>query len=127
MQIREVVRSHQKSVKPEVAKELMNKMRKEHAKMVKGRFEFLDAQGGWIEFNYRIFPEDLLVAYKFVHGETCEIPMGLVKHLNNTTKKVRKPVGNFRREEGGELARTGAFPTALELVSRVRFTPVDVL
>ncbi len=128
MQIREVVRSKQRSVEPKVAKELMDKMRKEHSKMVKGRFEFLEAQGGWIEFNYRIFPEDLLVTYRFDHGEICEIPMGLVKHLNNRIKKIRKADPNVGHTDGNELGRRGPFNAPVfEEISRIRFTSVDLL
>ena len=121
MEIKQVIRGTQKSVKSDVRKELLEKARKEHSKMVKGKFEFLDAQGGWLEFNYRYFPEDMLVTYKFMHGEICEIPMGLVKHLNNTTKKVRR----FGLK-GGELPTRG-LPSSFEAVSRIRSTPVDFL
>jgi len=126
MEIKEIVRSTQRTVKPEIAKELLQKLRKEHSKMVKGMFEFLDAQSGWLEFNYRYFPEDMLVTYKFMHGEICEIPMGLVKHLNNTKKKVRNMGLTSGAERGSELPKRG-LPTTFETTSRIRFTPVDVL
>ncbi len=126
MEIKQLVRSTQKTASKSERDDLMKKMRAEHSKMVKGRFEFLDAQGGWLEFNYRIFPEDLLVTYKFTHGEECDIPMGLVKHLNNTKKKVRNFGIQTGAERGNELPGRG-LPSAYETVSRVRFTPVDVL
>lgn len=126
MQIKEIVRSSQKGASKEKRDELLKKMRKDHEKLVKGKFEFLDAQGGWLEFNYRIFPEDMLVTYKFVHGEICEIPMGLVKHLNNTKKKVRNFGMDMGAHRGNELPERG-LPSSFETTSRVRFTPVDVL
>ena len=126
MKIINVRRSTQKTVKPEVAKELMDKLRKEHEKMVKGKFEFVDAQGGWLEFNYRFFPEDMLVTYKFVHNEICEIPMGLVKHLNNTVKKIRNFGINDGSERGNQLPDRG-LPSTYDSNSRVRFTPLSVL
>lgn len=126
MQVKEIVRHTQKTVKPEIRKELLDKARKEHAKMVKGKFEFLDAQGGWLEFNYRFFPEDMLVTYKFVHGEECEIPMGLVKHLNNTVKKVRNFGMDTGAHRGNELPDRG-LPSTYTVSSRVRFTPLSVL
>lgn len=125
MEIKEIVRSTQKSVKPEIREELLKKARKEHSKLVKGKFEFLDANGGWLEFNYRYFPEDMLVTYKFVHGETCEIPMGLVKHLNNTIKKVRHIGIGTGAERGNELPGRGKMPSSFETTSRVRFTPLE--
>ena len=98
--------------------EKMAKLRKEHEKLVKGKFEFIDAQGGWLEFSYRFFPDDLLTNYKFMHGEICEIPMGLVKHLNNTNKKIRQI--NPQMNDRGV---SSTFTTQ----SRVRFTPMEML
>lgn len=100
-------------------------MRKEHDKPVKGMFEFLDAQGGWLDFNYRIFPDEPILTIRLVHGEICELPMGIVKHLNNTKKKVRK-FGLGDAQRGGELPTRG-LPSTFDVVSRVRFTPTEVL
>lgn len=121
MQIKEIRRTANKKGDPVKVKEMMNELRKEHAKLVKGKFEFIDAQGGFLEFNYRFFPEDLLVTYKLVHDEVCEIPLGLVKHLNNTKKKIRK----FGLDQGGQLPERG-LPSTYEAVSRIRFTPIDM-
>lgn len=126
MEIREIRRSHNKKVDKIKAKDLLDKMRKEHAPMVKGKFEFVDAGSGFIEFNYRIFPEDLLVAYKFTHNEVCSVPMGLVKHLNNTIKKIRK----FGLEDGsvrGNMLPDRGVPSTYESTSRIRFIPENVL
>lgn len=125
MEIKEIRRSHNKKVDKIKAKELMEKARKEHEKLVKGKFEFIDAQGGFLEFNYRFFPEDLLVTYKLVHGEVCELPMGLVKHLNNTKKKVRNFGINEGAERGNRLPDRG-LPSTYETVSRIRFIPIDM-
>ncbi len=126
MEIRQIRRSHNKKVDKVKAKELLDKMRKEHAPMVKGKFEFVDAGAGWIEFNYRIFPEDLLVTYKFVHNEVCEIPMGLVKHLNNTVKKIRCFGLDDGSGRGNQLPDRGV-PSTFQSTSRVRFIPESVL
>lgn len=90
-------------------------------------FEFLDAQGGWLDFAYRFFPGEALSTIRLVHGEICELPMGLVKHLNNTKKKIRKfsipKVG-----DGMELSdMSRGLPQEYEVQSRLRFTPMDVL
>lgn len=123
VQIKEIARTKVNKCSAEEAKVLMDKLRKEHSKMVKGRFEFLDAKGGYLEFNYRFFPEDLLVTYKFFHDEICEIPMGLVKHLNNTTKKVR----SFNHTEPKSATdNLKGVPSSYTTESRVRFTPVDM-
>lgn len=125
MEIKTISKSKTKTLKPEIREELLKKARKESEKLVKGKFEFVDAQGGWLEFNYRFFPEDMLVTYKFVHNETCEIPMSLVKHLNNTTKKIRNFGIDRGAERGNELPARG-LPSTYSEVSRVRFTPVEM-
>ena len=53
-------------------------------------FEFLDAQGGWLEFAYRKYPGEPIQMIKMIHGEICDLPMGIIKHLNNTKRKIRR-------------------------------------
>jgi hypothetical protein len=126
MDMKTIGRKTTKKVSAEKSEELISKLRKEHEKMVKGKFEFLDAQGGWLEFSYRFFPDDVLINYKFYHGEICEIPMGLVKHLNNTVKKVRKIGADTGADRGNELPSHGKVPMSYEYISRVRFTPLEM-
>lgn len=125
MEIKEIRRSYNKKADPEKVKEMLKELRKEHSKMVKGKFEFVDAGAGSIEFNYRYFPEDLLVTYKLVHNEVCEIPMGLVKHLNNTVKKIRSFGYDNGAVRGNELPDRG-LPSTYTINSRVRFTPIEM-
>jgi hypothetical protein len=95
-------------------------MRREDDKVRKGMFEFLDAQGGWLEFAYRKYPGEAIQMIKLVHGEICDLTMGLIKHLNNTKRKIRR--------YSLEIPATGGrVPRSYETVSRVRFTPMDVL
>ncbi len=125
MQIKELHLTKKNVVSKERSDEMIKKMRKEHDKPVKGMFEFLDAQGGWIDFTYRIFPGEPILTIRLTHGEICELPMGIVKHLNNTKKKVRK-FGMGDATRGGELPDRG-LPSTYEVQSRLRFTPMDVL
>lgn len=125
MQIKEIHRKNNVKADPVKAKELMDKLRKEHNKLVKGKFEFLEAKGGWLEFTYRFFPEDLLATYKFVHGEICEIPVGLAKHLNNTVRKIRTFGIQDGAERGNMLPQRG-LPSQYTTESRVSFTSVDL-
>lgn len=107
-------------VPPEKYDEMVKKLRKEHEKMIKGRFEFVDAQGGFLEFAYRFFKGEPLVTIKLFHNEVVELPQGIVKHLNNTKKKIRR--------FGPEL-KEGArgVPSTYDVQSRVSFIPVDAL
>jgi hypothetical protein len=109
------------------AKDKIEKMRKEGEKLVKGMFEFLDAQGGWLDFSYRFFPGDPIRTVHITHGEIVDMPMCLVKHLNNVYKKVRIhddiSINQAPQDTGGKVA----FKTPTTKYSRTRFTPTDVL
>ena len=121
MEIKEFHRRQVNRLPPDKVEELVKKARKEYDKPCKGMFEFIDAQGGWLEFTERFFKDQPILTIKLIHGEICELPMGIVKRLNNTKKKVRKFGIN-----NGELPARG-LPTSYEVQSRVRFTPVDYL
>ena len=120
MEIKEIYRKNKDKVDLAQSKELMDKMRKEHAKPVKGMFEFIDAQGGWLEFAYRKYPGEPIQMIKLVHGEICDLPMGIIKHLNNTKRKIRR----YNMELPADGKRP---PRSYETTSRCRFTPTDVL
>ena len=120
MEVREISKKPKNSLPPGERDELLKKMRKEDDKLVTGMFEFLDAQGGWLEFTYRKYPGEPIQIIKMIHGEICDLPMGIVKHLNNTKKKVRR----YNMELPAHGHRT---PRSYETISRVRFTPTNVL
>lgn len=103
------------------AKEKMEKMRKEGERLKKGMFEFLDAQGGWLDFSYRFFPGEPVRTVRINHGEIVDLPMILVKHLNNVFKKIRLPNPN------PQVGEDGKFQLTVEKISRTRFTPMDVM
>jgi hypothetical protein len=98
------------------SKTMMEKLRKEGEKMIKGMFEFVDAQGGWLDFSYRFFPGEPVRTIKIVHGEICDVPWCLAKHLNNCYKKVRM------LPENADQGRA-----SVKKISRTRFTPMDML
>lgn len=93
--------------------EKIRKMRKESEKMIKGIFEFVDAQGGWLDFSFRYFPGPIQTI-KITHGEIVEIPTILAKHLNNVYKKVRIPPTDLDKDK-----------TVVTKISRTRFTRLE--
>jgi hypothetical protein len=117
MEIREYTKKLKNTMDPERRDELIKKIRKEHDKMCKGKFEFCDANGGWFEFTYRYFNEPIKYI-KLVHGEIVDLPMGIVKHINNTVRKVRNLAG---------IDDKGKARFTIERTSRIRFIPVDAL
>lgn len=96
--------------------EKIKKLQKDGEKIVKGIFEFVDAQGGWLDFCYRFYPGEPIRTVKITHGEIIEIPIDLAKHLNNVYKKVR-----LMREN----ADTGR--DEITKISRTRFIPMDII
>lgn len=102
--------------------EMIKKMRKEDDKLVKGQFEFPEAEGGFFEFALRLYPGEQIQMFRLIHGEICTIPMGVVKHLNGTKKKIRR-YKDVEQKFSGPL-RT---PKTYESTSRVRFVPCDYL
>jgi hypothetical protein len=120
MEVREISKKPKNSLPPQERDDLLKKMRKEDDKIRTGMFEFLDAQGGWLEFAYRKYPGEPIQMIKLIHGEICDLPMGIIKHLNNTKKKIRRY--NMEISPDGKKQ-----PRSYEVVSRVRFTPTDVL
>jgi hypothetical protein len=120
MEVREINKKTRNTMPQQERDELVKKRRKEDDKIITGMFEFLDAQGGWLEFSHRIYPGEPIQIIKLIHGEICDLPMGVVRHLNNTKKKVRR--------YSMELSPTGQrAPRSYEVISRVRFTPTSVL
>jgi hypothetical protein len=120
MEVRELNKKSKNTLPAAERDELVKKMRREDEKNVTGMFEFLDAQGGWLEFTYRKYPGEPIQIIKMIHGEICDLPMGIVKHLNNTKRKIRRY--NIELNPEGKK-----MPRSFEVVSRVRFTPTNVL
>lgn len=107
--------------KPEV-EEMIKKMRKEYNVMIKGQFEFVDAEGGFFSFTERMFPGDPISTIQLIHGEICEIPVGLAKRLNNTKQKISR-YKDVEQMHNGPIRP----PRIVETKSRVRFVTTDVL
>lgn len=128
MEIKEISKKQLKTMPADKYDELLKKTRREHEKLVKGMFEFTDAEGGWLDFCYRFFKGEPLSTMRLIHGEICELPMGIIKHLNNTKKKIRKFGMDTGAARGTEIGLNGrGIPSTYEVQSRVRFTPMDVL
>lgn len=125
MEIKELHKKANFKIPKEQFDERVKKARKEYDKPCKGMFEFIDAQGGWLDFTERTFPDQPILTIRLTHGEVCELPTGIVKRLNNTKKKVRT-FGLTNAQIKGELPARG-LPSSYEVQSRVRFTPVDYL
>ena len=120
MEVRELNKKQRNTLPAAEREARVKEMRKEDDKVRKGMFEFLDAQGGWLEFSYRKYPGEPIQMIKLVHGEICDLPMGIIKHLNNPKRKIRR----YNMELPADGKRP---PRSYETTSRCRYTPTDVL
>ena len=98
------------------AAEKIKKLQKEGEKLIRGMFEFVDAQSGWLDFSYRFYPGEPIRTVKINHGEIVDIPTDLAKHLNGIYKKIRMMRDNA--DQGKDI---------LTRISRTRFTPMDIM
>lgn len=96
--------------------EKIKKLQKDGEKLIRGMFEFVDAQGGWFDFSYRFYPGEPIRTIKISHGEIVDIPTDLAKHLNNVYKKVR--VIREDADRGRDV---------ITKISRTRFIPHEML
>ena len=99
--------------------ERIKKLQKDGEKLVKGIFEFIDAQGGWLDFSYRFYPGEPVRTVKITHGEMIDVPLDLAKHLNNVYKKVRCMPENL---DGSRKTSE-----VITKISRTRFIPMDMV
>lgn len=112
-----------KNVKPRSEVEAMVKaQRKEDEKMVEGVFEFIEAGEGSFSFDYRLYPGDQIQTVHLVHGETCTMPMGLIKHLNGTKKKIAF-YDNVEQNDKGAIKPIPKYTK----MSRLKFIPSEYL
>mgnify|MGYP001591704981 CR=1 FL=1 len=129
--VKELGSKNRKVLPPEKMEDLVKKMRKDGERMIKGMFEFTDAQGGWIDFCYRIYKGEPIKTIRLVHGEICDLPADIVKHLNNTYKKVRvfgQDNAATNSHNAGRLLPERGNPSAIfNKTSRVRFIPMDAM
>jgi len=123
MKIIEVNKKITKTANSQHVEERIKKEKKEYYRPMKGRFEFLDAQGGWVDFTDRPFPNEPIMQYHIDHGEICELPAGLVKRLNNTKKIVRGYDMNCEDPN----KQYGRIPPVVDKISRVNFIPTEFL
>ena len=122
MKVIEINRKKTNTKSKAEVEEMIKKARKEYEIPVKGQFEFIGAEGGYFRFAERKFPGDPVSVIELIHGEICEMPMGIVKRLNGSKQKIR-------RYKDPEQTHTGAIkkPRTIETVARIKFTPVDYL
>lgn len=87
------------------SQDLIEKIRKEHSKPVKGVFRFIESSGGTLEFPFRELPGEPIQIWALKDGETYTIPLGLAKHINNNMKRPKR---DYMRNAKGEKMLTTA-------------------
>lgn len=121
MKIIEINKKIKKTAPKAEIEELVKRKKKEYYKPCKGRFEFVDAQGGWVDFTDRIWPGEPIMQYHIEHGEVCEIPLGLARRLNGQKKVVRGYQVQALDHERGKI------PPVVDQVSRINFLMMEAI
>lgn len=57
--------------------------RKEESRLIKGIFQDHEKSGGSVSFPFKKFRGDEIKSYTLVDGHEYELPLSVVKHLNN--------------------------------------------
>jgi len=84
--------------------EKLKKMREADAKIVKGIFYCMEPKGGDVTFSYRKYIEDPVVKYTLKDGMQYDLPIGVVKHLNNCGWDIH---ANILDKDGNPIVGVG--------------------
>ena len=84
--------------------EKLKKAHEEDSRMVKGRFTCHDPKGGSVKFSFRKYKEDPVRHYNLVDGMEYELPVGVIKHLNNCGWEIH---AHLLDKDGNPFVGTG--------------------
>lgn len=101
------------------ASDLIEKARKEDSKLVTGVFKNLECPGGDLEFAYHKYKGEPTRVYRFLDGETYEIPLGVAKHINQQCKYKKS---KYLVDKDGNRIITGDKP-----IERYQFVSTDFM
>ena len=122
MRVIELKRKQTKTKSKAEVDEMIKRERKLYEVPVKGMFEFIGAEGGFFKFTERKFPGDPIFTIELIHGEMCELPMGIVKRLNNSKQKIKR-YKDPEQNHHGQIKH----PKTYDTVARIKFTPEDYI
>lgn len=107
------------SAKSKAKKINIEQLKNQDAQKVRGVFHWLENPGGVFSFVFRQYKGEPVMRYSLKDGETYELPLGVVKHLN-------KNVGRF--EHFSLLDKDGR-PSQLakRRIRRVSFESLDFM
>lgn len=71
----------------------MEKKKKEEERIVKAQYLNKDGKNERLERPYANWAGQPITMWRFLHGETYEVPKGLVEDVNNPAKRTRKRSG----------------------------------
>lgn len=94
------------------------KRRQEDMRIVRVRFKFDEDPGGTLRFSYKMHKGQPVVKHAFVDGREYELPVGLVRHINQT---CRIPV-HAHMDLGGASLEIGV----AKWIQRASFQSIDL-
>lgn len=95
-----------KNMKPEHKRDI-EAQRKEDAKMVKAEYMNSRGKAERLTKPYCRYAGDPIQIWHFIPGKTYELPLGLVKEVNDSQKVMKQRAG-LVSIDGAEVTKTGA-------------------
>jgi len=77
--------------------------REKEAKTIRGKFMCHEPVGGSVEFVFKKFRGDAVKRYTFQHGKEYDLPVAVVKHLN---ENCNYPIYSERIDNNGDTLTT---------------------
>lgn len=99
------------------AKKNLDEQRVEDARIVRGKFNYIECPGGILEFSFKKYKGDPIVKYSLKDGEVYSIPLMVAKHLNTN---CAYPSYTFKNDEAGRPQTTVA-----EMIRRTSFQNLE--
>jgi len=82
----------------------LKNLQKEESRLVKGKFMCHEPKGGSVKFSFRKYKEDPTKHYHLIDGQEYELPIAVVKHLNNCGWEIHS---NLLDAQGNPYVGTG--------------------
>jgi len=81
----------------------IEKLQAEDSKISKIRFINHKSKGGLLEFTFKKYKEDPYIDYKLKDGETYDLPMAVINHINND---CIEPLREYEKDAYGKTLLT---------------------
>ena len=123
-EVKTSTKTTQESAPTVTTKSTVAQQRERDAELVTGKFSFDECPGGTLNFSYRKYKGDKMVAYSLKDGSIYTIPRGVAKHLATSG---RYPIHEYATDESGKpVVRIGRMKKRYNFESLEFFDESDI-